>query len=434
MNAHHETNSGAFGMSGFLFAQHHCAEVLTTLDDVCTYTWNYRNEMTGFSEKNASGTVIASGTHTYDSLDLRIRVDETSGGVTTQTWIVYNGNSNTPYAQFNGSGTLLERYLAGPSYVPGVTGPAARTNASGVTDWYLTGKLGSVRDIVNTSGTVIDHISYGAFGSIRAETNPSSGSRFKFDGMRYETNAGLYNDRHRGYSSLNGIFDSLDPTGFQSNSDNLYIHVSNNPGGDIDPNSYENVPQINIQPINIPPIDIKLLGLPQGAIVCNNPEQVIIPTGDDLRRKFKDKSYLYPEVINAAESLNELSKDDLLERGVGVYLFNDGSIRVGIPGYVGKSPKRTIISCNNIGTNNHINFTNLGNPPKGWTLIATIHTHPPDPNPIYKDPANSPLDPINSNLPIGESPRVPWLIIDSDNSIYLIRPGSRDGQPNRRSR
>ena len=75
--------------------------------------------------------------------------NETSGGTTTQTWIVYNGNSNTPYAQFNGSGTLLECYLASPSYVPGVTGPAARTNASGVSDWYLTGKLGSKPEIVD---------------------------------------------------------------------------------------------------------------------------------------------------------------------------------------------------------------------------------------------------------------------------------------------
>jgi hypothetical protein len=172
MNAHNTMHSGAFGFSGLLLAQNHHTDDFSTLYDVRTYTWNYRNEMTGFSEKNSSGTVIASGTYTYDSLDRRIGVDETSGGTTTQNWIVYNGNSNTPYAQFNGSGTLLERYLAGPSYVPGVIGMIARTNASGVTDWYLTGKLGSVRDIVNTSGTVIDHISYGAFGSIRAETNP----------------------------------------------------------------------------------------------------------------------------------------------------------------------------------------------------------------------------------------------------------------------
>jgi RHS repeat-associated protein len=235
MNSHEIANSSTFNSKGMLSDQHHCAKVLTRMDDACTYTWNYRNEMTGFSEKNSSGTVISSGTYTYDSLDRRIGVDETSGGTTTQTWIVYNGNSNTPYAQFNGSGTLLERYLEGPSYFPGVTGMIARTNASGLTDWYLTGKLGSVRDIVNTSGTVIDHISFGAFGSIRAETNPSSRSQFKFDGMQNDSITGLYNDWHRGYSSTNGRFESFDPMSFQSKETNLYLFVENGPINNLDP-------------------------------------------------------------------------------------------------------------------------------------------------------------------------------------------------------
>jgi hypothetical protein len=252
--------------------------------------------------------------------------------------------------------------------------------------------------------------------------------------MRYDTVTGLYNDRHRGYSSSNGIFDSLNPTGFKPNSDNLYINVLNNPGGDIDPYGYDDVPHINNRPINIPPIDTKFPGIPQGTIVCNNHGQIIIPSGDDLRLIFKDGSYLYPQVINAAKPLNRHSKDDLLERGVGVDLFDDGSIRLGKPGSVGNPPKRTITPSNNRGTRNHIDFANLSNPPDGWTLIATIHTHPTDPNPISKDPADSPLDPINSNLPIGNSPRAPWLVIDSDNSIYLIGPGSRDGESNRRSR
>jgi RHS repeat-associated protein len=156
-------------------------------------------------------------------------VDETSGGTTTQTWIVYNGNSNTPFAEFNGSGTLLERYLAGPTYVPGVTGMVARTNASGVTDWYLTGKLGSVRDIVDTSGTVIDHISYGAFGTVRAETNPSSGSQFKFDGMRYNKEIDIYYDYQRYYNNSTGMFTSQDISGFNGEESNLYQFVLNQP-------------------------------------------------------------------------------------------------------------------------------------------------------------------------------------------------------------
>ncbi len=163
------------------------------------------------------------------SFDRQSFLDETSGGSTTQTWIVYNGNSNTPYAEFNGSGTLLERYLAGPSYVPGETGMVARTNASGVTDWYLTGKLGSVRDIVNTSGTVIDHISYGAFGTVRAETNQSSGSRFKYDGMLYDETLDSYYDNARYYDPNLGLFTSHDPIEFESNDFNITRFVFNDP-------------------------------------------------------------------------------------------------------------------------------------------------------------------------------------------------------------
>ncbi len=215
MSAHQEIEIGAF--------------IVNRAAGVSSIVSNDRIVPKCFSEKNSSGTVIASGTYTYDSLDRRIGVDETSGGTTTQTWIVYNGNSNTPYAQFNGSGTLLERYLAGPSYVPGITGMIARTNASGVTDWYLTGKLGSVRDIVDTSGTVIDHISYGAFGSIRAETNPSSGSQFKFDGMVYDLILSNYYDNARYYNSERGSFLIQDLSGFGASDSNLYRFVNNSP-------------------------------------------------------------------------------------------------------------------------------------------------------------------------------------------------------------
>ena len=56
------------------------------------------------------------------------------------------------------------------------------------------------------------------------------------------------------------------------------------------------------------------------------------------------------------------------------------------------------------GTHNWIDMDKTGYPPKkGWILIGTLHTHPPDPNPNVGDPATSPLDPDNSNQPVGAS-------------------------------
>ena len=88
----------------------------------------------------------------YNALNQRIGIDDSG----TQTWTVYDGSSADakPYADFNGSGTLTERYLHGPGVVNGavVDELLARTSSGGTTAWYLTDKLGSVRDIVSSSG------------------------------------------------------------------------------------------------------------------------------------------------------------------------------------------------------------------------------------------------------------------------------------------
>ena len=113
----------------------------------------------------------------------------------TQTWTVFDGTSAdaNPYADFNGSGTLLTRYMS----TQAVDEILARTSASGVTAWYLTDRLGSVRDIVNTSGTVIDHVVYDSYGNILSETSPSNGDRFKFTGMEWDAAIGQYYDHAR---------------------------------------------------------------------------------------------------------------------------------------------------------------------------------------------------------------------------------------------
>ena len=142
------------------------------------------------------GTVIA--TYTYDALGDRIGIDDNG----TQTWTVYDGTN--PYADFNGSGTLTERYVSGPGVVNGaaVDELLARTSSGGATAWYLTDKLGSVRDVVSSSGTVLDHVVYDSFGNIVSETNASNGDRFKFAGMEYDAVTGQYFDRARDYGSI----------------------------------------------------------------------------------------------------------------------------------------------------------------------------------------------------------------------------------------
>jgi len=197
---------------------------------ISTYTYDYRNRLT---EVTQGGTVIAS--YTYDALNRRIGIDDNS----TQTWTVYDGTN--PYADLNGSGTLQERYVSGPGVVNGavVDEILARTSAGGTTAWYLPDKLGSVRDIVSTSGSEQDHVVYDSFGNILTETNATNGDRFKFAGMEYDSATGQYYDRARGYSATLGRFTSLDPSGFGAGDVDLYCYVRNGSTDSTDPTGLE---------------------------------------------------------------------------------------------------------------------------------------------------------------------------------------------------
>jgi RHS repeat-associated protein len=189
-----------------------------------SYTYDYRNRLT---QVTTSGSVVA--THTYDALNRRIGFKDSG----TQTWTVYDGQN--PYADFNGSGTLLTRYLYGPA----VDELLARTSSGGTTAWYLTDKLGSVRDIIDSSGGALDHVAYDSFGNIVTETNATNGDRFKFAGMEYDPATGQYYDRARGYNSTMGRFVNLDPIGFAAGDADLCRYVFNAPTGATDPSGMD---------------------------------------------------------------------------------------------------------------------------------------------------------------------------------------------------
>jgi RHS repeat-associated protein len=194
---------------------------------ITTYTYDYRNRLT---EVTQNGTVIAS--YTYDALNDRIGIQDSGG---SRIWTVYDGTN--PYADYNSSGTLTERYLFGPGVVNGaaVDEILARTSSGGTTAWYLTDKLGSVRDIVSSSGTELDHIVYDSFGNVLTETNATNGDRFKYAGMEYDSVTDQYYDRARYYDSAVGRFMAEDPAGFRAGDYNLCRYVDNSPTDAVDP-------------------------------------------------------------------------------------------------------------------------------------------------------------------------------------------------------
>ncbi len=104
---------------------------------------------------------------------------------------------------------------------------------------FFNGLLGSVRQQVQTDGTILNEINYDSFGNVVTETNPAEGDRFKFTGREYDDLTALYDYRARWYDANTGKFLSEDPLGFAAGDYNLSRYVGNDPANLVDPSGTE---------------------------------------------------------------------------------------------------------------------------------------------------------------------------------------------------
>jgi RHS repeat-associated protein len=197
--------------------------------------WNYSydndNELTGIV-KWVGGSRTLQITYSYDVTGHRVQeqIWQTGGTVTT-TRFAYDGDNL--WADLNGSNSLLDRYI----YGDGTNQILARIVNSGPNAgvWaYFTDAQGSVRDLVNASGSVQDHIDYTAYG-VPTESNPSVGSIIGYDGYQYEVSTGLDYTWARWYNPSTGTWLTQDPIGFAGGQANLHQYGSNDPLNLTDP-------------------------------------------------------------------------------------------------------------------------------------------------------------------------------------------------------
>ena len=211
------------------------------------YAYDNRNRLT-HAEKRATSNGSATLTidFKYDIWGNRIErdYDPDGAGATAATVLkmAYDQDGNA-WADLDNSGSLTIRRLYG-----GVDNLIARIPAStGNEDWYLTDYLGSVRDIVNSSGTLIDHIDYNNFGLVTTETSPSNGDRYTFTGREREAELDLQYNRARYLDPKTMRWMSNDPIGFNAGDSNLYRYVSNNPVMGSDPSGLSEDHHIIVQ-------------------------------------------------------------------------------------------------------------------------------------------------------------------------------------------
>jgi YD repeat-containing protein len=136
---------------------------------VTEYGWDYRNRLTQVTEKNAVGVVVRSSNYQYDVNDRRIAKTVDLDGVGTQVATteryVYDGDHIA--LVFDGQGNQLQRFLYGTQ----VDQVLVQENANGDLLWALADYQGSVRDVVDSQGNLLNHLVYDSFGNVTSQTN-----------------------------------------------------------------------------------------------------------------------------------------------------------------------------------------------------------------------------------------------------------------------
>jgi RHS repeat-associated protein len=187
----------------------------TTGSEVITYTYNARNQQTGYS-----GTVII--TYTYNPDGLR-RSKQTSGFTLALMFVwsadnmVYEYESLTP--------------TQGTVYVYGINLISSRNN-SAVEKYYLYNAHGDVVQLVSSNGTVVKTYKYDAFG-VEYTPDANDTNYFRYCGQYFDTESGTYYLRARYYNPANGRFTQQDSWSNGNVGDplslNLYSYCKCNP-------------------------------------------------------------------------------------------------------------------------------------------------------------------------------------------------------------
>ena len=146
---------------------------------------------------DALNRTTARGTTTYTYTGDGTLVSQATGGVTTR----YTQDLLSPLSQVLQSFTTATRtdYLYGANRLATLT--------SGVSTWYASDALGSVRRTVSDAGVPLGVVQYDPWGSVESGTVPT----FGFTGELQDTTAGLVNLRARWYHTGRGAFNSVDP-------------------------------------------------------------------------------------------------------------------------------------------------------------------------------------------------------------------------------
>ena len=165
------------------------------------------------------------------------RVQTVSDGVETISTFNGIGELANEWARFDADGKITERFLFGAN----VDQLVAQWSLEQGLLWALTDRLGSIRDLMNNAGKILQHMNYTAFGapifitpagglSNHAATHP-----YAFTGRVWDSLANMNYFRARTFDPATGRFTSADPLRFDAGDMNLYRYLNNSVFNGTDP-------------------------------------------------------------------------------------------------------------------------------------------------------------------------------------------------------
>ena len=198
-----------------------------------------------FENRLVEGSVPERGltlSYSYDPFGKRL--SKTVDGTTKY----YFYDNEDIIVEYDSVGSLTASYLHGQ----GIDEPISSSLPDLIGQsmiYYTFDGLGSVVELTDGSGNVVESYKYDSFGNI--ETPPATGNPYAYTGREYDSESGLYYYRARYYDAAVGRFLSEDPIFFRSPffpafsilsnktktpvDFNYYVYALNNPINKIDP-------------------------------------------------------------------------------------------------------------------------------------------------------------------------------------------------------
>lgn len=204
----------------------------------------YQYDLDGFLTTKTSGSQITSYAYSsngellsvalpdgrlieYVNDPLGRRIAKKVSGVVTEKYL-WQGVTRL-LAVYNGSNTLLMRFQYADARTP------VAVTKSGTTYNLIYDLVGTLRAVVNTSGTIIKALEHDSFGNLLSDSNPTFTVPFGFAGGLADPDTGLVHFGYRDYDPDTAHWTAKDPIGFAGGDTDLFAYVQSDPVNLVDP-------------------------------------------------------------------------------------------------------------------------------------------------------------------------------------------------------